>query len=131
MSQEELLERNAVWEQAIFGRDAEAADSVLADDYALVLVHPDTAIVNREQWIGMLPDYVVHSWDVEQRIVDVAGDVACILQLVMMRATVAGADRSGPFVISDTWRRYEGQWRVWRRHSTPLEAGELSVPEVS
>ena len=70
----------------------------------------------------MLPDYVIHEWDVEDRIVDVDGDVGALLQRVRMRATVMGEDRSGVLVLTDLWRRVDGEWRVWRRHSTPLVA---------
>ena len=125
VTHEDLLDRNDVWEKAIRDRDPDAALGVLAEDYALVLVHPAPAVVTRDEWIAMLPDYVVHEWTVEERQVDVVGDVAAVLQRVQMRATVNGVDRSGLFAISDVWRRLDGQWRVWRRHSTPFSAGEL------
>jgi ketosteroid isomerase-like protein len=68
----------------------------------------------------------VHDWDVEEQLVDISGDTAAVLQRVRMDATVLGQDRSGIFVVSDIWRREGGSWRVWRRHSTPLTAGEIS-----
>ncbi|MGI8706884.1 MAG: YybH family protein [Actinomycetota bacterium] len=125
MSNDELLRRNDDWERAIMDRDAAAAKSVLADDYALVLVQPVPVVMGIDEWIALLPDYVVHEWRVEERVVHALGDLAAILQRVSMRATVSGSDRSGLFVISDVWRRSNGEWRVWRRHSTPLSAGEL------
>jgi hypothetical protein len=36
-----------------------------------------------------------------------------------MEATVLGQDLSGLFVISDLWVVVGGEWRVWRRHSSP------------
>jgi len=51
--------------------------------------------------------------------------VAAVLSKVYMRATVLGEDRSGLFVISDFWRHGKDGWRVWRRHSSPLTAGEM------
>jgi ketosteroid isomerase-like protein len=129
MSEKDLLERNEAWEQAIFRRDPNAADAVVAEGFALVFVHPVKASVSREQWMAMLPDYVVHEWNVQERVVDISGDTASIMQRIGMKATVAGEDRSGPFVISDTWRHMDGNWQVWRRHSTPLQTGILSVPE--
>ena len=41
-------------------------------------------------------------------------------QQIYQRATVLGEDRTGMFIITDLWRRVEGTWRVWKRHSTPL-----------
>lgn len=125
MSEEDLLRRNADWERAIKDRDPEAARNILAQDFALVLIHPSRAVVALEEWIAMLPVYVVHEWDVEERVVDMDGDLAAVFQRVRMHATVNGEDRSGQFAISDTWRRSDGEWRVWRRHSTPFTAGEL------
>jgi hypothetical protein len=76
--------------------------------------------------LATLEDYVVHEYEVLARIVDAREAVACILQRVRMGATVFGEDRSGVFVISDVWlREAGGTWQVWRRHSTPLSAGEV------
>jgi ketosteroid isomerase-like protein len=106
-------------------RDADAAESVLHESYALVLVHPSPAVMARARWLEVLADYVVDEYDLHERTVDIDGDVACVLQRVSMRATVLGEDRSGTFVISDVWLRDPSGWRVWRRHSTPLAAGRM------
>jgi hypothetical protein len=79
----------------------------------------------RAAWLATLPDYIVHSWDVEEETIDVDGDLAAVLRRVNMQATVLGVDRSGLFVISDIWRKRDDGWRIWRRHSTPLSAGSL------
>jgi hypothetical protein len=42
-----------------------------------------------------------------------------------MSATVLGEDRSGTFIITDVWRHRSDGWRVWRRHSTPMFAGDM------
>src|SRR5688500_1059477 len=125
MNREALLDRNEEWERAIRDRDPKAAREVLAEDFALVLVHPSAAVMPIEEWLAMLPDYVVHEWVPEERLIDISGDVAAVLHRIRMRATVMGNDRSGLFAISDIWRRIDGEWRVWRRHSTPFTAGAL------
>ena len=80
----------------------------------------------RARWLEVLPDYVIHAYEIETRRVDVEHDTAAILQRVTMRATVLGEDRSGQLVISDVWRRGDdGAWRLWKRHSTPLSAGRM------
>ena len=123
---EDVLARSAAWQQALEARDAENITEFLDEDYALQLVHPVRTVVSRAEWLRTLPNYVVHGWDVEELIVDVRGDTALVLQRGIQTATVQGADRSGPFVISDCWRRgADGVWRVWRRHSTPLAAGAM------
>ena len=113
------------FERAVIERDAAAASRVLDDDFALVLVQPAPALMPRTRWLEVLPDYVVDAYDVEEAHVDVDGDTAAVLQRVRMTATVLGQDRSGVFVMSDTWRRGPDGWRVWRRHSTPLAAGRM------
>ena len=121
----DLDARIEAFQQCIEERDAVAAERILHPEYALVLVQPSPAVMPRERWLEVLPAYVVHEYAVEERLVDVAGDVAAVLQRVWMRATVAGQDRSGTFVISDFWRRSPDGWQIWRRHSTPFDAGRM------
>ncbi len=113
------------FDEAVQERDHALAESVLDEDYALVLVHPAPATMPRARWLEVLEDYVVHSYSVEEQRVDQSGEVAAVLSTVRMRATVLGEDRSGLFVISDFWRQGDDGWRVWRRHSSPLSAGEM------
>jgi hypothetical protein len=123
--EQELVSRSDRWDEVVATRDQDAALTVLDEDFALVLVHPTPARVPLVQWLATLPDYVVHSWEVQERQVDVSADVAAILQRVDMRATVLGQDRSGIFLVSDIWRRHDGEWWAWRRHSSPLTAGPM------
>jgi len=113
------------FQRCIEERDQVAAAEVLDEDYALVLVQPAHAVVPRGAWLAMLPDYIVHSYALQEQAIDVDGDCAAVLHRVEMRATLNGADRSGLFTISDVWRLRDGGWRIWRRHSTPLSAGPM------
>jgi ketosteroid isomerase-like protein len=121
----ELLERWRGWQRSIEARDATAAARFLDDDYHLQLVLPTRAVFPRSEWLQTLADYVVHGYEVAESIVSIDGDLAVVFHRAHMRATVFGADRSGEFVITDVWRRRDGQWRVWRRQSTPLTAGAM------
>ena len=121
----DLDTRIEAFQTCIEERDAVAAERILHPEYALVLVQPSPAVMPRERWLEVLPTYVVHEYGVEERLIDVAGDVAAVLQRVWMRATVAGQDRGGTFVISDFWLRGPDGWRIWRRHSTPFDAGRM------
>lgn len=123
---QDVQQRSAQWQAAIEARDVAGIEDYLHEDYALVLVVPRQVTMRRDEWLRLLPDYVVHSYDIHEQVVDVAGDTAAVLSLATQHATVAGGDRSGRFVISDTWLRGpDGQWRVWRRHSTPATAGDM------
>lgn len=118
----ELMARVEAWDAALLARDEAAARSLVAADFALELVQPVRNVMKRDVWLEVLADYVIHDFQVQDEIVDLDGDYAAVLRRVLMSATVMGEDRSGPFVLSDLWRRVDGEWRVWRRHSTPLSA---------
>ena len=122
---ESLRARSDAWDRAVQARDVVRVQEYVDDEFALVLVMPTPATVSRTSWLAMLPDYVVHAWEAEEQLVQVRGGTGAVLQRVAMRATVLGQDRSGIFVISDVWRHVDGEWRVWRRHSTPLTAGPI------
>jgi len=62
------------FQRRIEDRDAVEAERILHPEYALVLVQPTPAVMSRERWLKVLPDYVVHEYAVEERLMDVAGD---------------------------------------------------------
>ena len=111
------------WQLAIEARDPEAAARFLSDDYALVILQPEPAVVRREEWLRMLPDYVVSSYSVETRMVETSPALCTVFQRGAQTAMVKGAERSGIFILLDAWVREGDDWRVWRRHSAPLSAG--------
>ena len=119
----EIGERTDRWQLTIEARDPEAAAQFLSDDYALVILQPQPAIVRREEWLRMLPDYDVRGYTVEERIVEAARDLCTVFQRVDQTAVVKGVERSGIFILVDVWVRDADEWRVWRRHSAPLSAG--------
>jgi ketosteroid isomerase-like protein len=112
------------WQLAIQARDPEGAARFLSDDYALVILQPQPAVVRRDEWLRMLPDYVVSGYSVEERIVETGSDLCTVFQRVDQTALVKGVERSGTFILVDVWVQQADAWRVWRRHSTPLSARE-------
>ena len=127
-AEEDILERADAWQRTIEARGPEAAAEFLANDYALVVTHPEAAVMPREEWLRVLPSYEVSAYEIQHRSVDVRGEVAVVVQRVDMTAVVFGVDRSGVFILVDVWIEDAGAWRVWRRHSTPLSAGSLPRP---
>jgi hypothetical protein len=124
MAVDDLATAMRRFDDAVLQRDRDAAEGVLDEDYALVLVHPAPAVMPRARWLEVLDDHVVHAYSIGEQRVDRSDD-ATVLSKVEMRATVLGEDRSGVFVISDVWRLRDDGRRVWRRHSSPLTAGEM------
>ena len=125
MTDQALTVQIANFERAVLQSDAELAMTVLHPDYTLALVLPVPAVMSRERWLEVLPDYHVEAYDVQAQHLQVLGDCAALLQRLTMTATVLGEDRSGTFVISDVWLRRDDGWRIWQRHSTPLAAGPM------
>ena len=125
MTFDDLAAAMLIFDEAVEKRDRVLAERVLAEDYALVLVHPAPATMPRARWLDVLDNYVVHSYNLEEQHVDRSDDRAAVLSKVHMKATVLDEDRSGLFVVSDLWRQGRDGWRVWRRHSSPLTAGEI------
>ncbi|HEY3436819.1 MAG TPA: DUF4440 domain-containing protein, partial [Actinotalea sp.] len=115
MADPTLTEQIANFDRVVLERDADLALTVLHPDYALVISLPVIAVMPRERWLAVLPDYLVHAYEVQEQRVEVLGSSAAVLQRVEMTATVLGDDRSGRFVISDHWLHGDAGWRVWRR----------------
>jgi ketosteroid isomerase-like protein len=125
-------ESDAQWFDALIARDTVAVLPFMDDDFTLVVLFPTLARVTRPEWLAMLPAYVISAWVTKNSEWDVSDDLAIHTQLVDQTAIVMGADRSGPFTVTDVWRRSGGVWRVWRRVSTPLSSGEMPrIPSAS
>lgn len=116
---------DAQWYAALMARDVAAVLPLMDDDFNLVVLFPAFARVNRDEWLATLPDYLVSSWVTKISEWDIREDLAIHTHLEDQTATVLGVDRSGPFTMTDVWRRSEGAWKVWRRVSTPLTSGEM------
>ena len=113
------------FELAVRNRDHALAQQVLDEEFELVLAHPSAAAMPRERWLGLLDDYVVSRWEagpVQER---EFGDTVIAHFVVHQEALVLGQDRSGLFAITDVWRARPDGWRVWKRFSTPMSAGDL------
>jgi len=120
-----MLDAMKKFDRACRESDTSLAAEAVHDDFALVLVQPTPAVVPRDRWMEMLPEYLIHEWIVEETRTDVDRECATVHQRVAMKATVMGEDRSGIFVITDVWRDGLHGWRLWRRFSTPMTAGEI------
>lgn len=122
-------ESDGRWSDALLARDTVAVLPFMDDDFNLVVLFPTLARITRPEWLARLPDYVISAWVTKVSEWDVNDDLAIHEHLVDQTAIVLGVDRSGPFAITDVWRRSGGSWRVWRRVSTPLSSGE--IPRIS
>ncbi len=125
MTDSELAARLDDFQRVIEARDVEAAESVLDEAYALVLVQP-VARRSREP----------SGWQVFLTMSSTSGPCRSASSTSTGTAQpcckegfnerwVQGLPRDGLFVVSDIWRRRDGVWRYQQQHSSPLSAGEM------
>jgi hypothetical protein len=76
MSDQDLRDADAAWLKALLARDGSTAARILHDEFALVLVHPEPARVEREEWLRTLVGYEIASWAVRGSAWDVRPEFA-------------------------------------------------------
>lgn len=106
------------WMRAWLDQDLGTLDGVLAPDFTLVIGNAPAASVSRAEWLAMVPRYLCTRFayhDVQCRGLD---DMVLMSAIAEQRASVDGADRSGRFFVTDTWRRAGDGWQVAARYST-------------
>jgi len=123
-SESAVLAAEDRWLEAILARNANAAETILHPDYRLIIGiegHP-LRIMQRAQWLAVLPDYRITNCSIIDRQVSVYGDIAVVILLWSQTATVPGdRDISGHFLITDIWHNSPQGWRVIERHSSRQE----------
>ena len=117
-AEDEIRAAAAAWAEAIKNRDVAAADQILGAEYALWAT--GIGEMPRAQWLAALPEYVVHSYELTPKHVQVYGDTAVMRSHYHQTATVFGKDRSGPMLVTDVWVKRDGRWQVVARHSSAL-----------
>jgi hypothetical protein len=107
------------WRDANNGR----LEEILAPEFTLTSARTDQ-IVNRTEWLRMLPNVHNESFAYSDFRIDVFGDAAVVRSRLTQVATVGEQRWDGTFVLTDVWIRRAGQWQVVARHSsTPPAKG--------
>ena len=127
----EVLRRSREWHDAIMRTDTAALSRMLLPEYSLT-VAPDleNAYVPRDAWLRNTMGYQMRADRWEASDVRVLGDVVVVTSRVWQRATPGGRDRSGHFVLTDVWRRVDGEWLVASRTSTWLDPRGLLTRDM-
>lgn len=106
-----------------------ALEDLLAPEYALTISARPSAPVSRSEWLALLPNYNVRSFeirDIQVRCLQVTASGTCGMAAVSsinkQEADVGGQDRSGEFFIVDIWAHRNGKWVVLSRYSGRTEA---------
>jgi len=114
----ELVESEHAWMDAWRRRDQVTCDRLLAPDFLLTSARG--VLVPKAQWLENAMGTVVceaFEWQ-ELQVRRLAPEVALVHGRALQRASVAGQDWSGVFLVTDTWVRRAGRWQVVSRHGT-------------
>ena len=110
-----LLEQS--WMDAWVAKDHATCDRILADDF--VLTSARGALMSKSEWLaGAMGPFVCSAFHWEHIQVRQFGEVAIVHGRSNQKASVAGQDWSGVFLVTDVWVRRNGLWQVVSRHGT-------------
>jgi hypothetical protein len=117
-------------DRAVLERDQDLAGTLLDPEFAQVSVTPSPSSLSRDSWLHLLDDNRPDDYEVLERFIDLDVDTAAVLQQVRMRAIREGEPAAGSAVeiVTDIWRLRGGEWRIWRRHSTPAVVVRAAGP---
>jgi ketosteroid isomerase-like protein len=108
------LERE--WMNGWLARDRDTCARILGDDFLLTSARG--VLMTKTEWLAALDSIVGESFQWEEIRVRPFGDLAVVHCRTKQRASVAGHDWSGRFLLTDVWVRRDGRWQVVSRHGT-------------
>ncbi len=111
----ELQAAEQEWAEVVKSRDVEAADRLLAADFALSSMGGVGDHVSREAWLANLAD--IESSLLEIEILDgrVLDDVGIVRARLRWEARLGERDLTGDYAVTDIFKREDGRWRPsWR-----------------
>lgn len=128
-----LLAAEHSWTAAIAAHDLSALERIIAPEYRLIVgvSGKPLQVMSRERWLGSIHLYQFESVAFEDVQTTAAGEIGIVTLLWTQKASVNGIDRSATFFITDLWRREQGVWRVFERHSSRPEAPTASSEMLS
>ena len=114
----------AEWRDALLSKDEDALRRLIHPQYKLVGIRSTGSVaVDLEQWIAALRRMDIASLEV--RVTDcVALDNVIVATVdAQWKVRYLGQPIDERVLLTDVWVREQGQWRVVRRHSSPVPAG--------
>jgi hypothetical protein len=114
----EIVSLERTWMDAWCRRDRRTCDQILAPDFLLTSARG--VLMSKDQWLeNAMGPFVCDAFEWQElRVRALAPEVALVHGRALQRASVAGQDWSGVFLVTDTWARRGGRWQVVSRHGT-------------
>jgi hypothetical protein len=104
-------------------RERDGCARILGDDFLLTSARG--VLMTKTEWLAALDSIVAESFEWDEILVRPFGEVAIVHCRTRQRASVAGRDWSGRFLLTDVWIRRDRRWQVISRHGTgPLPDAE-------
>ena len=116
-SEQELIALEHAWLEAMKRKDMATVEQLVGQEFTLTANGLPQNRLTRTQWIATVPVLDIQGYGFQQVVVHVYADAAVVLAELEMQATIAGSDRSGHFVLTDTWVKRDGRWQVVARGS--------------
>jgi hypothetical protein len=120
------------WMRAWIERDRATLEELLSSDYALIVATAPGHRIDRAAWIELaVGDYICTRFRYDHdQLRHVTDDLIVMSAIADFDATMAGADRSGRFFVTDIWRRANGSWQVCARYSSPPSETDTTVASM-
>lgn len=124
------LERQ--WAAAFARKDIAALQNMMADGYSLVIAVEGLPlqVTGRNAWLEALDHYDIEEASVDHIHVRIYDCVAVAVMLWRQKASLAGADRTAVFMLTDIWVDVNGEWKLAERHSSRPEHPGAARPQT-
>jgi len=117
-------------DEAVRGRDAEAAAPLLHDDFELTSSLGTGLRVDRAAWLENMGAIGTEALSARDAQVEEFGDVGVVVWRMDWQANWGDDDLSGPYLVSDVWLRagdgWRLRWRSWARLNAEFLVEELT-----
>ncbi|WES64382.1 hypothetical protein P0L94_18190 [Microbacter sp. GSS18] len=118
---ESLEERIERFGDALSRSDVDTAKRYVADDLTILSLSDGLKTYDRAWWEQMVPTFSLGGFELVHEHLVRRDEQAVHYRYARMTSTVAGAERTGMFCITDYWLSHpEKGWVVWQRLSVQV-----------
>jgi ketosteroid isomerase-like protein len=121
--EQQLLQMEREWSDAMVKRDASVIDRIEADDFVFTFPGGDLGNKKADLHDAKNATWIVGSVELSDMKVQVYGDAAVVIGKATLRnAKWKGKDVSGDYRFTDTFVKKAGHWQAVASHTNKVEA---------